>query len=358
MSPDRSLDDASIGLVGSLAGLPRRIAARALEGRGGRLHRGVTRRIGVVVVGRRLLRGTDTAIEAQVAAARAPGRVLRSENGFLRLLAGVPREETGLSAVSLAERSGLAAREFGLIALFDGFERDVEPFSFRDLILARKYAGLLASGAGWGAIVRAVHRAGPGVSLTAKALDVGDGPVIYARHEDGLAELDGQMLLDLGAAEDADGLFAAAAAAEADGDTLRAAGLYGRCLALDPGDAVAAFNRGNCLRAAGFAAEAERELARAVKLDPDFVEAWFNLSAVMGARGRVAPARHYLGRALALDPDYADAVYNLASLEFEAGDLDAARGWWVRYLELDRETEWARTAERGIRFVDLQRQAG
>lgn len=358
MNPDRSLDGASIGLVGSLAALPRRMAARALEGRGGRLHRGVTRRTDIVVIGRRLLRGTDPAIEAQVAAARTPGRVLRSENGFLRLLVGAAREETGLSGAALAERSGLAGHEFALIALFDGFERDVEPFTFRDLILARKYAGLLASGASWGAIVRAVHRAGPGVSLTAKALDVGEGPAIYARHEDGLAELDGQMLLDLGAAEDAEALFAAAAAAEADGDMLRAAGLYGRCLALDPGDAVAAFNRGNCLRAAGLAGEAERELARAVKLDPEFVEAWFNLAAVIGARGRVAAARRYLGRAIALDPDYADAVYNLASLEFEAGDLDAARQGWVRYLELDSETEWARTAERGIRFIDLRRQAG
>ena len=70
----------------------------------------------------------------------------------------------------MLEQSGLAEREFGLLALFDGFERDVEPFSFRDLILARKYAGLIAGGAGWGAIVRSVHRFGPAVSLTAKAL--------------------------------------------------------------------------------------------------------------------------------------------------------------------------------------------
>ena len=38
--------------------------------------------------------------------------------------------------------------------------------------------------------------------------------------------------------------------------------------------------------------------------------------------------------------------------------LAAARRWWERYLELDPESEWARTAARGIRFVDLQTRAG
>ena len=42
-----------------------------------------------------------------------------------------------------------------------------------------------------------------------------------------------------------------AEAAEAAGRHAEAAALYGRCLALDPGDSVAAFNRANCLRADG-----------------------------------------------------------------------------------------------------------
>jgi hypothetical protein len=335
------------------------MAARALQARGGELHRGVTRRTGVVVFGRRLLRAADGVVEGKVEAARAPGRVLRSEAGFLRLLTGEAGEGPGLSRAELLDRSGLPERDLSLVALFDGFERDVEPFSFRDLILARKYAGLVASGAGWGAIVRSVHRSGPVVSLTAKALDVGDGPAIYARHAEGLSELDGQLLLGLGAADDAEGLFAEAEAAEAAGEFEAAAALYGRCLGVDPGDSVAAFNRGNCLRAAGRVEEAERELARAVTLDAGFLEAWFNLAGVAAARGRIQAARGYLARALELDPDYADAVYNLASLAFEAGDLEAARRAWVRYLELDADSEWARMAARGIRFVDLKaRDAG
>ncbi|HRO11684.1 tetratricopeptide repeat protein [Amaricoccus sp.] len=358
MSLDGLSDGLSVGLVGALAALPRRLAARAIEARGGELHRGVTRRTGMVVFGRRLLKNPDGVVEDRVAAARAPGRALRSENGFLRLLVGEAGEAVGLSRREMLERSGLGERELSLIALFDGFERDVEPFSFRDLILARKYAGLVAGGAEWGAIVRSVHRFGPAVSLTAKALQVGDGG-IYARHADGVSELDGQMLLGLGeAGEDAEALFAEAEAAEAEGRAEAAAALYGRCLAVDPGDAVAAFNRANCLGATGRPAEAERELARALKLDPAFVEAWFNLAGLVAARGRVAAARGYLLRALELDPDYADAVFNLASLEFEAGDLAAARRWWLRYLELDPESEWGRRAARGVRFVELETARG
>jgi tetratricopeptide (TPR) repeat protein len=352
-----SLDGKSVGLVGALTALPRRLAARALERQGGELHRGVTRRTGIVVFGRRLLRGAEAAVERRIEAARAPGRVLRSENGFLRLVAGEASDGFGLSRREMLERSGLGERDFLLIALFDGFERDVEPFSFRDLILARKYAGLIAGGAGWGAIVRSVHRFGPAVSLTAKALQVGDGG-IYACHDDGVSELDGQMLLALEGTEDAEVLFAEAEAAEAAGRNEEAAALYGRCLGLDPGDAVAAFNRANCLRAAGREAEAEAELARALKLDPGFVEAWFNLGCLAAARGRLAAARGHLARAVGLDPDYADAVFNLASLEFEAGDLAAARRWWVRYLELDPDSEWGRRAARGVAFVDMQAAQG
>jgi tetratricopeptide (TPR) repeat protein len=344
--------------VGALAALPRRMAARALERQGGELHRGVTRRTGTVVFGRRLLRDADAAVERRVDAARSPGRALRSENGFLRLLTGEVGDGAGLGRAEMLDRSGLGEQAFGLIALFDGFERDVEPFTFRDLILARKYAGLMASGAGWGSIVRAVHRSGPAVSLTAKALDVGEGPGIYARYDDGLAELDGQMLLGLEAGEDAEAIFARAEEAEAEGDFAEAATLYGRCLGLDPGDAVAAFNRGNCLRAAGREGEAEQELVRAVKLDPGFVEAWFNLAGAMAATGRTPAARRHLRRALTIDPDYGDAVFNLALLEFGAGDLAEARRLWVRYLELDGEGEWARKAERGIRAVDMQTARG
>ena len=90
---------------------------------------------------------------------------------------------------------------------------------------------------------------------------------------------------------------------------------------------MAAFNRANCLRAAGREAEAETRAMRGrCKLDPGFVEAWFNLAGAAARRAAGASAaRRHLARAIALDPGYADAVFNLATLEFEAGDLAEAR---------------------------------
>ncbi|TIL55794.1 MAG: O-linked GlcNAc transferase, partial [Mesorhizobium sp.] len=137
------------------------------------------------------------------------------------------------------------------------FEHDAEPYSFRDLILARKYAGLIASGASWGAIARSVHRSGPVASLTAKSLNLGSQngrpDAIYL--DDGASELDGQLLFDLGspnsgmAGDDTlEELFAEAEGAEEEGRHDDAAALYQRCLAIDAKDAIAAFNRANCLR--------------------------------------------------------------------------------------------------------------
>ncbi|MFZ1414609.1 MAG: tetratricopeptide repeat protein, partial [Defluviicoccus sp.] len=344
------------GIVGALAAFPRRLAAREVERIGGRLQRGVSRQTTSVVFGRRQLRKADAAIEARVDAERAAGRQLVSENGFLRRLGLLEScEGGGLSRASLLDQSRLAPRDLDLLALFDALERDAEPFSFRDLILARKFAGLIAGGVTWGAVARSVHRSVPANELTATSLQVGSGRAIYACHGGDLSELDGQLLLDLGdAADDPEDVFASAEAAEEAGLHAEAAGLYQRCLALDPGDAIAAFNRANCLRAAGRPTDAEYGYILALHLDPGFVEAWFNLAGLTAERGRPGAARRHLEQAIALDPGYADAVFNLAALEFETGNLGAARRWWQRYLELDADSGWARTAARGLQFVALQ----
>lgn len=348
------------GTIGALAAFPLRMAAREVARRQGQLRRGVTRRTTHVVFGRTFLAKADDAeIERRVVTERAAGRKLVSENGFLRLLGLMKAPEaSALSRQSLIDQSRLTGEDLDLLSLFDAFEHDCEPYSFRDLILARKYAGLVAGGASWGAIARSVHRSGPVASLTAKSLAVGSqhgrADAIYL--EGGQSELDGQLLFDLGTQDDdtLEELFADAEAAEGAEDHEQAAALYRRCLVIDPSDAIAAFNRANCLRAAGHAAEAAHDYARAIKLDPGFVEAWFNLAGLMSEEGRAASARRHLLKAIALDPNYADAVFNLARLEFDAGNLAEARRRWVRYLELDPNSEWARTAAKGIQFVDLQ----
>ncbi len=347
----------SFGLIGGLAAFPRRLAARAVEAAGGRLRRGTSKRTTHAVFGRSLLaRWSDADLAARAETERRAGRKLMSESAFLRWLglaeAAKPAE---ISRNDLLRQSQLPADDLDMLALFDAFERDAGPFSFRDLILARKYAGLLAGGAGWSAIARSVHRFGSPVSLTAKSLQIGAGRAIQARCGNRLSELDGQLLLDLSAAPDeADALFAAAEEAEADRRFDAATALYGRCLALDPGDAIAAFNRANCLAEIDRAAEAEQEYMRALQRDPDFVEAWFNLACLLAGQGRAEAARNHLERAVRIEPDYSDAVYNLAAHAWDAGDLAEARRWWTRYLELDAESDWASTAARGLKLIAMQ----
>jgi tetratricopeptide (TPR) repeat protein len=347
---------ASFGIVGALRAFPQRLAARAVASRGGRLRRGVTRQTTRIVLGRKLLdRVPDHEIARRVDSLRDSGHRLLSENGFLRWLHMLDENDSagGLSRQSLIDQSRLSPAVFDLLALFDAFEHDAEPFSFRDLILARKYAGLLAGGASWSAVVRSVHNAGPVASLTALSLHPGGGRRIYAAQGERHSELDGQGLLALKPPEDdSEEFFILAEQAEAADLHVEASVLYARCLALDPSDSVAAFNRANCLRTLGEIEEAGAAYARAIKIDPSFVEAWFNYAALLRAEGKVDGARRHLERAIAIDDTYADAVYNLATLEFDAHRLDEARRWWSRYLELDADSDWARTAMRGIAFID------
>ncbi|HET8727014.1 MAG TPA: tetratricopeptide repeat protein [Alphaproteobacteria bacterium] len=348
-------DGAVLGMVGALKAFPRRLAARAVAARGGQLRRGVTRHTSAVVLGRTLLeRQPEPELAARVAALRDSGVRLMSENGLLRWLK--LREapaSADLSRRSLIDQSGLPSDTFDLLALFDAFETDAEPFSFRDLILARKYAGLVAGGASWLAIARSVHRIGEVASLTALSLHP-ETDRIYVARSGRLAELDGQELLDLEPTEeDADEFFALAENAEQAGLLAEAEVLYGHCLAIDRSDSIAAYNRGNCLRQLKQWDEAAASYALAIKLDPNLVEAWFNHAGLLRETGRIDAARRHLSRAIAIDADYADPVFDLATLEYEAGNLSEARRWWRRYLELDPTSEWAARASRGIAFVDM-----
>ncbi|TGV66045.1 O-linked GlcNAc transferase, partial [Mesorhizobium sp. M00.F.Ca.ET.149.01.1.1] len=171
---------AVFGVVGALAAFPLRLAAREVERRHAELRRGVTRRTSHVVFGRVLLaksglaKAGDAEIERRAKAEREAGRQLISENGFLHLLGLMKAPDaSSLSRQSLIDQSRLSGDDLDMLSLFDAFEHDGEPYSFRDLILARKYAGLIASGASWGAIARSVHRSGPVASLTAKSLNLG-----------------------------------------------------------------------------------------------------------------------------------------------------------------------------------------
>lgn len=342
------------GIVGALAGLPRRQVAQEVARQGATLRGAGARNVTHLIFGRSLLaRLPGEELERRAHIARAAGVTSVSENGFRRQLGLLGSVEGSVSRQSLTDQSRLEEHIIDMLALFDAFERDCEPFSFRDIILARKYQKLVTSGTNWADIARSVHRAGDVASLTALALH-GHGREVYVRDGERLMELDGQGLLPLDSGEpDADVLFDAAETAEQDQEYAMAADLYGQYLACVPNDPVAAFNRANVLRAAGRLDDAAEAYTRAIKIDPAFAEAWFNYGSLLRETGRRDSARAHFTQAVALDPHYADPVYSLAALEYDAGDLPAARGYWARYLELDTQSEWAKRASRGIQLIDL-----
>lgn len=348
-------EGATFGILGGLVAFPRRLAVRDVTRRGGIVRRGLTRQTTHVLFGRKLLDKGDEEIEVLFDAASATGAELLSEAGFRRTLGALKKEEgASLTRQSLLEQSRLASRAFDLLALFDAFEHSAEPFSFRDLILAKKYAALLQSGAGWAAIARSVHLAGKVSSLTSVSLHAEGDDVIYRRDGLDLSKIDGQKLLALGDTEaDADALFEMAEGAESEGLFPHAAALYSQYLSMEPADSVAAFNRANALRKAGELDEATHAYALAIKLDPKFVEAWFNLGSLWKDRGQADLARTHLGRAIEIDPGYADPIYNLAALEFEAGALVEARALWARYVAIDPDSAWGKLAARGIVLIDM-----
>lgn len=347
-----------VGLIGALSAFPRRLAAGEVKRQGGHLRRGVSGRTELVVFGRLLLhRHDETDLDKLIDDTRATGHRLLSENGFLRILGSLAEAEAGtLSARSLSDRSGLRLGDIEKLALFDAFICDAEPFAFRDLILARKYAELRSDGVGWSTIARAVHRATDPQSLTAVDLRADGIDAVRAHIGDSIAELSGQFVIPVGQPDkqDMEVHFQAAEELEAQERYEAAARAYERHLSLDPGDTVAAFNRANCLRAMGKTREAGHAYLETLKLDPEFVEAWFNYAGLKKEVGNVDAARRSLQQALEIDAAYPDAIYNLAALEFDTGNLIEAKHLWSRYLELDTASEWAARARRGIQFIDLQ----
>lgn len=355
------LRDQSFGVLGAFSALPLRVAARRVAAGGGQLYRGRRRASTQLVVGRTLLaRYAEEEVERRIAAARDSGLPLLSEGAFLRLLEAAAPAPAELARGALIEQARIAGRAFDHLALFDAFERHEEPFTFRDLILARKYAGLLATGASWSSIARSLHEIGSVASVTAMTLHPSGRGRILSRDAHSLAELDGQRLLPLEDADADEDYFGLAEQAEENGLLAEATTLYRKCLAVDPGDATAAFNLGNCERALGDTAAAALAFTEAIKRDPGFVEAWFNLGHLHGELGRTDTARRHLQRAVALDRNYADAIYNLGALEYEAGALVAAGQWWRRYLDLDPNSDWAKRARHGIAIVEreLRHRAG
>ena len=173
---------------------------------------------------------------------------------------------------------------------------------------------------------------------------------IYARlRRQVCSELDGQLLLALERADDAEARRALRARrGRRGGGALRRGGRALPALPRHrPGDAVAAFNRANCLRAAG------RLRRGGARLCPrDQARSGLRRGLVQPRRPAAERGQHRRGapasaaRRSRSTPTMPTPSTIWPRSNIDAGNLAEARRWWVRYLELDQTSDWAQRARR------------
>lgn len=247
-------------------------------------------------------------------------------------------------------------------------------YTFRDLIVLRAIAGLLARDVklrDLTAVVRALRQMLPTVDHPLAELRVvSDGKTISVRLPTGAIEpITGQMLIDFDTRELHDEVVrrlhprpVAAPPAERDPQRAlalcseaneldesaatmhRAEILYRRALELDPTLAIAHTNLGNIKFRQGSDDEAMVHYRRALSIDPYQAEAQYNLGYVLLDRGRPNEAVKFLIGATRRDPSFADAHFYLAVACETLGDRTKARQAWQRYLELEPSGPWADVA--------------
>ena len=127
------------------------------------------------------------------------------------------------------------------------------------------------------------------------------------------------------AREDAAQLFAAAVAAQREGNLTYARTAYERVLVMAPGDVDAMNNLAVLLLARRELEAAERMLRRAVALAPRNVGVWSNLGTVLRERGQSADAIAAFQHALSIDPTHMPTRISLAQQFFAIGSYPKAR---------------------------------
>lgn len=127
------------------------------------------------------------------------------------------------------------------------------------------------------------------------------------------------------AREDAAQLFAAAVAAQREGNLTYARAAYERVLVMAPGDVDAMNNLAVLLLARRELDASERMLRRAVALAPRNVGVWSNLGTVLRERGQSADAIAAFQHALSIDPTHMPTRISLAQQFFVIGSYPKSR---------------------------------
>ena len=272
---------------------------------------------------------------------------------------------TEFSTRDVATLLGLPARQIRWFARSGVLSPDRDPrshryrFTFRDLVLLRTAAGLLAARIPPRRIVRVLRRLRQQLpddrALTELRIQA-DGEEIVAHDDGGRWNAEsGQFLLDFAVADlaaeiaslgqrrrrDTSGDDAGASASTwfQLGTDLEATSspeareAYRRALALDPDHADANVNLGRLLHEAGRPEEAALHYRRALEAGAHGT-AWYNLGVALEDLHRPREALAAYESAIEAAPELADAFYNLSNLSERLGDRRAALRHLRRYREL------------------------
>ncbi len=135
----------------------------------------------------------------------------------------------------------------------------------------------------------------------------------------------------------AEEVFQKGVAAHVAGHLDQALQLYGRALALMPGNAVILGNIGAALQDQGRADAAVACLRQAVVSQPDHAQARYNLGNALAQQGDSKAAAMEYGRATELKPDLAEAHFNLGNILTDSGRFAEALARYQLALRLDPE---------------------
>jgi len=348
--------------------MTRREARQLVAARGGQCGRQVTRQTTMLVIGQE-----RWPLEADGRMTRNLRRAQYLQQRGTRI--EVVGEEAFLERLGLSELRQDACRRYSLAQLtrLVGLSRDrlrgwiraglIEPvetvhgvplFDFSQVAAAKSLWQLSASGVTTDRLRRSLEQLRrwlPHARESLARLHLLEGELLL-RCDDGLAQLNGQMLIEFDAPsstepaalhlpEDADAAFDRARQLEELGEYEDAVRAYYGWLQQFGTDAHVIFNLANSLTALGRTEAALERYRQAVEVDPEYVEAWNNLGAALASAGELEEAREAFEIAIRLVPNYADALYNLADTLDEMDRPAEARTYWARYLDADRESPWA-----------------
>ena len=138
------------------------------------------------------------------------------------------------------------------------------------------------------------------------------------------------------------------------GDSALADEFISRSIALEPGNPIAQYNRGNVLRELKRLDDALTSFDRALALMPTHVEGWTNRGTVLQELGRSAEALVSFDRALALSPQHLAAHFNRANALRHVKRTEDAIASYDRVLKLKPDYAEAHNG-RGALLQELKR---